>query len=344
MILQQRIINKQDILSITNDITIYNTYLDEQLVIGAKMNSPFRKDNNPSFGFFQGTSEVCWKDLSTGESGDCFDFVKRLFPNFTYFDALSKIASDLNLPTNKEFFYRDMSHIKTQIKELSNDERAILIAKANTNLQVKFRDWVEEDANFWQSRGVNYQTLQFYRVHPISHIFINSNIITADKYAYAFIENKDNTITYKIYQPFNNKGLKWLNSHDNSIWQGWEQLPQRNDQLFITKSLKDVMALGNIMRIPAVSMQSENILPKPHIIEELEQRFDEIYILYDNDYDKEVNVGQLMGKRVKELFKNRFSYQVEIPTKYQAKDFSDLVLKYGYLKAKEILTENLLPF
>ena len=50
-------------------------------------------------------------------------------------------------------------------------------------------------------------------------------------------------------------------------------------------------------------------------------------------------------KMQKEMeIQDNFSFQVEIPDKYQAKDFSDLVLKYGREKAKKILEENLTPF
>lgn len=342
MLLQQ-IINKNDILSNTNDITIYNTYLDSELVIGARIPSPFRKDDNPSFGFFNGKSEVCWKDFSTGETGDCFEFVKRLFPNFSYFDTLSKIATDLNLPTNKEYFYKNMSHIKTQIKELSDAERSFLIAKANSNLQVKFRKWSEQDAVFWHQRGVNYQTLLYYNVQPISHIFINDNIIVADELAYAFMENKDNVVTYKVYQPFNIKGLKWLNSHDSSIWQGWTQLPESGVELIITKSLKDVMALATITRTPAIALQSENTKPKKAIVEELKSRFKSIYILYDNDFDKEINVGRIMGKEMVEHFDN-YAVQIEIPEKFKSKDFSDLVMNIGPVEAEIALIDLKVPF
>lgn len=343
MVLQNRYINKNDILSNVNDVTIYNTYLETPIVIGQRIPSPFRRDSNPSFGFFNGQSEVCWKDFSTGETGDCFEFVKRLYPNFTFFDTLSKIATDLDLPKDQGYFYKDMSEMKTKIFELSDEERKLLIAKANSNLQVKFRAWCKEDADFWMPRGVDYPTLQFYNVFPISHIFINENIIAADQLAYCFIENKDGQQTYKIYQPFNTKGLKWLSSHDSSVWQGWSQLPPKGLEVIITKSLKDVMALATTLKIPAISLQSENTKPKQSVIEELQSRFKVIYVLYDNDFDKDVNVGRMMGKKLVEDM--GCGVQVELPEKYGAKDYSDLILKVGRVEAEMIMSNQILiPF
>lgn len=346
MILQQRYINKSDILEYANDVTIYNTYLEKPLEIGPRIPSPFRKDENPSFGFFKGTSEICWKDFSSGETGDCFEFVKRLYPNFTFFDTLSKIATDLDLPKNKDYFYKDMSHIKTKIRELSEDERNLLIKNATSTLQVRFREWTMEDANFWQDRGVNYNTLLFYNVKPISHIFINNTIIVADKLAYAFAEQKDGQPTYKIYQPFNERGLKWLNSHNSSVWQGWTQLPQEGDEVFITKSLKDVMAIATVLRIPAVAMQSENTKPKESVIKELCSRFKCVYVLYDNDYDKEINVGRLMGESLVNSIRDLelHAVQKEISSQYNSKDFSDLVLNKGRIFAKNFGESLLVPF
>ena len=337
MILNQRYITKEDILSRVNDITIYSTYLQEPVTIGPRIPSPFRKDQNPSFGFFKGTREVCWKDFSTGETGDCFEFVKRLFPNFTYFDTLSKIATDLNLPKDSHFFYKDMSHVKTKVIELSEEERQLLIdnAKVGNSLQVKFRDWNNKDADYWMKRGVVYRTLSFYNVRPVSHIFINDNIIAADEHAYCFTEYKDNQATYKIYQPFNTKGLKWLSSHDSSVWQGWSQLPPENDILVITKSLKDIMAMATTLRIPATALQSENTKPKESVINELHNRFGVIYVLYDNDFDKDVNVGRKMGANMCDMIGR--AVQIEIPSHYKSKDYSDFILNHGVEKASRWL-------
>jgi hypothetical protein len=186
----------------------------------------------------------------------------------------------------------------------------------------KSRQWRQHDINFWKQFGITLDILKKYNVEPISHIFINDLIITADKHAYCFIEYKDGQETYKIYQPYN-KDYKWLNNHNSSVWQGWEQLPQSGEQLIITKSLKDVMSLNSVFGVPSVSLQAEGLRPKKHVMRELHLRFKEIYILYDNDFDKKQNWGQNFAKELAEEFN---LINLCIPSVFKSKDFSDLVM------------------
>lgn len=202
------------------------------------------------------------------------------------------------------------------------------------------REWKSHDVLYWKQFGIGKETLELFKVQPIDFIFIGDNCFPADKYAYCFIEMKDGVETYKIYQPYN-ESYKWINNHNNSVWQGWTQLPQSGHNLVITKSLKDVMALHEL-GFTAVSLQSENLFPKRHVFKQLSDRFKYIEILYDNDYDSETNWGKLFGDK---LAKELGLSDCYIPDKYEAKDTSDLIAKYGKNKAKEIISkEVLLPF
>ena len=62
------------------------------------------------------------------------------------------------------------------------------------------------------------------------------------------------------------------------------------------------MSIKSLLNIPSVSLQAEGTTPKPHIIEELKERFETIYVLYDNDYDKEQNWGQLFGNEIADRY------------------------------------------
>ena len=67
-----------------------------------------------------------------------------------------------------------------------------------------------------------------------------------------------------------------------------------------------------------------------------------LIILYDNDYDKEENWGQIFSKRLEQ--ETGFIGRC-IDSKHEAKDFSDLVEKVGVKKAVEIFErEILMPF
>lgn len=336
-----RIITKNDLFKYVNSIDVFKNYCPG-FEVGRDISSPFRKDSNPSFGIIKGSKgEFIFKDLATGESGDCIDFVQKLFM-LSYFEALSKIATDFKVTKLESFFYKDMSHIKTTVKEMSDEERGRLEAsQSKAELRIRRRDWNNDDANFWFSNGITYNILMFYEVVPISHFFVNNNPYVADKLAYAYIEHKDDVETYKIYQPYNTTGFKWLSSHDSSVWQGWTKLPEKGTDLIITKSLKDVMSIVSTLRIPAVALQSENTKPKPEVIEYLKSRFNDLYIFYDNDFDKEVNIGRLASS---ELSAAVGAYMMEVPDEYKSKDYTDTIQKHGVEAAKAMLQSQIIPF
>ena len=337
----KQLITKQIILKYFTDIEIYQKYLDNgcDVSIGCAMISPLRKETRPSFGFFIGESgEICFKDHLLG-AGDCIKFVQMKY-GLTYFEALSKIAIDFDLADDficKSFDKSKFTSTRTDF--ITRDE--LLSTATALKLGKNRRNWQAHDVLFWQSFGITIETLNLYNVEAISYVHINGKIHKSDKHAYCFTELKDGIETYKIYQPYN-ENYKWINGHNDSVWQGWEQLPQKGNDLIITKSLKDVMAIHDVTGIATVSLQSENVLPKRHVFDILDDRFEVKYALYDNDFDKEINWGKQFGDKISETFGLIPLY---IPDEYKSKDFSDLVKNVGKDEAKRILTQlMMLPF
>ena len=331
-------LSKKDVLTYVNDWDIYKFYInDADLNINKVISSPLRSDEKPSFGLFIGESgEICFKDFNIS-AGDCIKFVQLKF-GLDYYEALSKVAIDFNF--DSDFIVkRNPNTDYNQITSFTSTKlREDVIKDLNTyTLGKKSRKWSLKDISFWYQFGITIKTLERYNVEPISHIFINDKILKCDDYTYCFIENKDGIQTYKIYQPFNKK-YKWLNNHNSSVWQGWTQLPKEGDILIITKSLKDAMSLRDICGIPSISLQSESAKPKEQIIDELKSRFKDIYIFYDNDYDKEENWGRNFGIAMSNAFDSK---QIEINESYQSKDFTDLVKNHGKEIAREWLFSNI---
>ena len=319
--LNKKLVTKDELLKYVSPLNIINFYSGREIRPGQVTISPLRDENNPSFGVFYKNNELFFKDFVIG-GGDSIKFVMLKY-NLNYLEALSKIVIDFNL--KDKFFYKNMSlhTINSNFKFI--DESKIDKKENKTYLNIKKRKWQKYDIKYWKMFGISYKILKFYNVYPVSHIFLNDNIIKADKYSYAFVENKDNNITFKIYQPFNKK-IKWLSSHNESIWQGWEQLPETGYNLIITKSLKDIMCLFSTSGINSTALQAENVTPKKHVINELKDRFENIYLLYDNDFDSKINWGRKFGKKISNAMEIP---QIEIPTKYKSKDISDFTKRYG---------------
>tara|TARA_R110000868_G_C10973164_1_gene771401 strand:+ start:45202 stop:46233 length:1032 start_codon:yes stop_codon:yes gene_type:complete len=332
--LNKELVSKEGLLNHIQDIDVYRFYTGSDIILNTGVKSPLSTDNNPSFGYFvsKTTGEICFNDYRIG-GGDFIKFVQLKY-GLNYFEALSKIAIDFNL---EDYFH--VKYIKKTSKSYNPKDypdKDYLIATANNfELRKKSRELKLHDLTFWMQFGIDIDKLNEYNVTPVSYIFINGKPIFMDKFAYCFTEYKDDKETYKIYQPYN-EDYKWLNNHDASVWQGWNQLPDKSDILVITKSLKDVMAITNLTDISSISLQSEATIPKDHIIKELDNRFLSIYLLYDNDYDKEVNWGYEFGKKLADKYK---FFQINIDEKHKSKDFSDLVKNVGKEKAKSILIE-----
>lgn len=338
--LNKKMVTKEALMSYLSDYEIYAMYMNFPNILGGNMNSPLRDDEKPSFGFFMGeNNEICFKDFLIG-AGDCIKFVMLKF-GLNYFEALSKIAIDSNL--DRHFIVKNT--FKTNIATNSfNGDRETFIKKINSSTIGKTSTpWTLQHYGFWNQFGITKPTLEKYKVEPVSYIHIGSDkkIIKTDFHTYCFNEFKDGKNTFKIYQPYNIE-YKWLNNHNDSVWQGWEQLPEKGDKLIITKSLKDVMSIHDVCGVPSVSLQAETVIPKQHIIDELKSRFKFIYILYDNDYDKDVNWGKEFSKKLSSQFQ---LINKSIETNLKSKDFSDLVKNHGEIFAKDYLDKLIeLPF
>lgn len=335
---EKQLITKDIIYHHISDVDIYNKYIDDDIKIGHMILSPLRSEKNASFGFFKGNSgEICFKDYLLG-AGDCFKFVQMKF-NLTYFEALSKIAIDFEI--DKNYICKSFEKSSTDFTNSNITRDKLLSEHVILKLGKNRREWQLHDISFWDGFGISIKTLKKFNVEPVSYYHINNHVIKADRHAYCFTEYKDGVETYKFYQPFNDK-YKWINGHNDSVWQGWQQLPNKGDELIITKSLKDVMSIYEITGIPAIALQSEAVNPKKHIFEDLNSRFDVCYLLYDNDFDKEVNWGQQFAEKITTTLG---LINIMIPNKYECKDFSDLVKKVGRVESKEILTKRMmLPF
>ena len=290
------------------------------------INAPYRNDSHPSLGLTCNRNKVYFTDFATQEKGGTFNLLMKTW-NLSFHETISKVYRDIAQ------FHTTPVRKKVQINNGS-------YKASDSKLECKVREWRSYDDAYWNTYGISRKTLIFGDVYPISHIIVtkgnSKSVIPAEKYAYAYVERKDGKVTLKIYQPFSKNGHKWFSKHDGSTWDLWTKLPAKGDRLIITSSRKDALCIIENTNIPSICMQGEGYLPKPQIIDELKKRFNEIYILYDNDFQSEVNNGRLDGRKIAECFNLR---QIEIPEKYMSKDPSDLVKNHGRDTLKKVISE-----
>ena len=266
----------KDILECVSEADILAFYLNITTV-PCVVCSPLREDKNPSFGFYSlDGRKIYYRDLSTGDKGGLFDLLTQLWV-CDYPKALEKVYNDMCKFTKKAV-------VKKQ--GLTNVTTSSSYNK-NTDLQCRVREWKKHDIEYWEKFGISINWLKYADVYPISHKIVIKDakkyVLSADKYAYAYVEKKEGNVTLKIYQPFNKEGYKWSNKHDSSVLSLWTKVPKQFTNICICASLKDALCLWANTGIPSIAVQGEGYNISETAVKELKKNYDNIYILFDND-------------------------------------------------------------
>ncbi|HEY8361781.1 MAG TPA: hypothetical protein VIK77_02710 [Tissierellaceae bacterium] len=314
--------NYSDVKKRLGDLQILLHYIPD-LKIGIN-HSPLRRDLHPSFFTYISNGVFFAKDLRTNK----------------FYNAESLLSEKLNLPYKKLIpkLYEDLKNKKSNpnlvLTRGKNNKH--LNSKKSFSLGVNKRDWKKHDIEYWKQFNISLKQLKRYHVDPISMYYLYIDDIEiikkAEKYAYVYREFKDGKVTLKVYQPYS-KTDKWYAEGTKDIWEGWSQL-KNTDILIWQKALKDSMCIDENTPFASCNLRAESIFPKPKVVKELKQRYKQIYILGDNDFDKAENWGRIMATKLSEF---TGLPRIEIPDEYEAKNYSDSVHKYGVEKTNEIL-------
>lgn len=314
-------LNVKTINNLVSDEQLFKYYFKNNLEIGKVYCSPLRKDNKPSFSIFSNYNILRYKDFANGDTGNIWNFICKKFScNFN--EALCIVDNDFNLGI------RNNTYINKTIAnnlELLINENKIPIRKY-TDIKVRIRDWnSKEDKEYWFDKySITCKLLKKFDIYPLTHFWINDRLAgEASKnkpiYGYYFGDDK-----WKIYRPLNDS-YRWFNNTNYNIIQGYRQLPENGEYLVITKSLKDILVY-NLLDISAIAPQSEGILLKENIIEELKSRFTNIIVNFDYD---------LTGVSSANKYKKKYGLKSMFFKEY--KDISDTLEKIGLDKLKEII-------
>lgn len=317
-------VSLEDILSKVTEGDILSFYLGVSEV-PTIINSPLRKDNRPSFGLYSTDGKrIYYTDLATKDKGGLFDLLGSMW-GVSYREVLERISKDI-----------PKFNSTTDIKEYTPCIiRTTSTYNSNSDLQCKVREWRDYDIKYWESYGISLAWLKYAEIYPVSHkIVIKDNkryVLSADKYAYAYIEHKEGKVTIKLYQPYNTMGYKWANKHDSSVISLWTKVPEYGDKICICSSMKDALCLWANCNIPSLAIQGEGYKMSNTAINELKRRYKHIYICLDCD-DAGLKDAELLAKETG--FTN-----VVLPKELGEKDISDI---YHYLQDKQLFKENIL--
>tara|TARA_R110000737_G_scaffold348934_1_gene383938 strand:+ start:714 stop:1730 length:1017 start_codon:yes stop_codon:yes gene_type:complete len=274
-------LTKEAILKKLSEYQIFSYYIGRDFKSGIVINSPFRQDDKPSFSIFvdrKGT--IRYKDFGTGESGDCFNFIQKKL-NINFYDSLIQINTDFNLELMySQYGYKakEYTGYQTDIKQLNFTPKK--------EIKVKTQPFTFVDESYWAQYGIDKNLLKVYNVFSCKCVFVGDRTVATyinNNPMYGYLFYKDGEYTWKIYRPLSLTGYKWMSNTNRTVFQGWDQLPRKDNILIITKALKDVMVLRTF-GITSVALQNEITNIKEAVTHELYERFSDIYILNDFDY------------------------------------------------------------
>lgn len=328
-------ITRDDVTTSDRDIAKRYLGIDQ---FPCSIQSPLRDDDDrPSFSMQERGGVIFWKDFGTGQSGTVITLLAKLW-NVTFKEALLKIKLDTE-------------HVVPRYS-LVRKYKGKLHLTSNSSIKVRIRRWKKWDVEFWESFGISEEFCTWCNVYPISHAFFTKEddegkkhtiCVPMDKYAYAYFEWKDGKQSIKLYQPYS-QTMKWLSKHDASVWDLWKQAflwadKKSNENLIITSSRKDAMCLWENLRIPSMSLQGEGYLPKPQVMQQVLDKFKNVYLWYDNDFKhKDDNPGQDNARKLIELYPSLKN--ICIPSELKCKDPSDLVKSLGVQSLKQVWNEQ----
>lgn len=307
-------VTKEYVLKKYGEYSIFKHYISNFNTLDKLFISELRADKNPSCVISEYNGRLHYYDFGTGDRLDVFSYLQKRF-NISYKEVLYKIEKDFSF---------GIQYKTIPIYKVSKEQSSIIA--------ISVRKWNKDDKSYWYDKyGLDFETLNRYRVYPIDHYSINNCNFKADKLSYAYYFGVFKDIhRYKIYQP-NNDRFKWISNTTSEVIQGFEQLVE-NDLLILTSSLKDVMVL-NEAGYNACALQAEStIFTKQHLQKLIDKtKAKNIVSIYDNDE---------AGIKYAQKLKNEYGiHSIFMPE--GSKDPAEFVDNYDYFSLLDYVESKL---
>jgi len=294
-----------------------------------KFCSEIRPDGNPdgdpsaSVKIFADGSCI-YKDFGTGETYNIFSYLIQYFKikyneDITYFEVLNIISTDMALNL-VDISSQDSVQALYSFREVPYRGGEETIGKSK-QIFVEYRDFQWRDDLYWGQYYITRTLLKKFDIYPVQKYFINQ----VQSYRYRFknpaysLESFDKE-RRKIYLPLS--GV-WINTLKKEDVDGYHHLPRTGESLLITKSRKDIIT-SYMFGVPSIAPQGENTYLSLELITELKERFNKIYLLFDNDAPGIKASAVYMDKYKDFIYKD-----LSIPYDGVCKDISDYIKEYG---------------
>lgn len=321
----RRRLSKEELLRNVDSTSIFNYYFGPFETYRKSYPSIFRKDSNPSTGFFVNSSgEVVYSDLATGEKWGAISFVMKLY-NIGFQEAIEKIGKDFGLIKGDG-----------SMKPVAKIIRQAIKPKEEKKIEITTSGWDDRNIQFWKQYDITKEELVKNKVYPINKLFINDFLIKNENNLsrFAFYFNEEGKEYLKIYSPFDKK-FKWVSNCPLKIPFGLKDLEFKSKTLIVTKSLKDMIVCRKFFP-DVIAVQNESIGAwDSDVLDPVAERFDDVIVWFDCDN---------AGINALENYKQKGFITYHFPTRFckdfGVKDPSDFIKKWGYNYLKIFLESD----
>lgn len=317
------------ILNKISDYDIFHFYMpNKNWKINSVTNSPFRKDNNPSFLIGYKSKHLTFIDFGNSSlKGNCFDFVRLLYNLPSYDDALMMIDKDFDLGI--------LSGTSTQnyVRIISDYAQPTATMKREYFIQVKVRKFTHEELAYWNEYYQDIDDLRANNVYSLDTVYLNKKKFplkdTELRFGYLYEGH------WKIYRPFADKREKWMpNNVPITMMDGLEDI-RDCEVAFINKSKKDYMVMKKIYPC-CCAVQNEGMgCFSEENVDYLKENSERQILSFDSDETGVKNSQQITDK---------FGFEYcNVPRIYLGegiKDWADLARVHGLKTIEKYLTQK----
>lgn len=322
------VLTQENILKRISAYDIFKMYMPGSWQINQITNSPFRKDNNPSFIINNRYGSLSYIDYGRTEfRGDCFHFVRQLYNLSSLDETLKKIDQDFGLGISSG---KPTNNYKVITKQYEQPE---LINKKYTKIQILPKKMTKMDLEYWNQFYQDLSDLKRENIYSIKKIFLNKKRFSFDETQPCFGYYYDGY--WKIYRPFEDKKRKWLPNNVPITTLDGKDCIKNADIIFINKSKKDYMVIRKILSTTC-AVQNEGIACfSPENVKLLRDNSKKQILSFDSDV-----AGVKSSLQITKMF--GFDY-CNVPKRYLAEginDWAGLAQKYGLNVIEKYLIEK----
>ncbi len=303
---------QQNVLNSISQEQVFSEYLGIYPSLSGRFKSPFRSNDKDPGCRFSWYSGILYFVENTGFNNklywSCIDVVQYV-KNCTYREVLEILAKKSHLHTgiikqNVEVFIPEIRFEKQDWEEPNMFMLPGTVLESELIFKVK---------NYWikNKKGWNLNSIH----HPSKTLVV----------AYYFPD----TDHVKLYFP-EQKEFRWYSNCSSEDIFGWHKINHYHSyskELVITKSAKDRIMLDYFINLPSIALQNEGCFIPQHKLEELQEMFEIIWFLYDNDIS-----GIQQAQKLSEKYNLSYKTIDVLP-----KDTFEMIKEFGIDNTKKLI-------